>query len=154
MYHIIFEIFIDILIVIQPIRTSHITNRELIAIKKEIRTEFAPLPAGPYSQGLQIGKRIYVSGQVGINAKTGETPASSEDQTRQTLKNVRYILEAAGASMNDVVKVTAHLSDMSYFDSFNKAYKEFFTEPYPVRTTVGSNLGGFKVEIDVIAEVE
>jgi 2-iminobutanoate/2-iminopropanoate deaminase len=123
-------------------------------VKKEIRTNLAPLPGGHYSQALQVGNRIYVSGQVGIDVKTGEAPLSSEGQTRQALMNIKHILEAAGASMNDAVKVTAYLSNINYFKSFNKAYKEFFTEPYPVRTTVGGSLGGFKVEIDVIAEIE
>lgn len=123
-------------------------------MKKEIRTNLAPLPAGPYSQGLQVGNRIYVAGQVGIGAKTGNLSESIEDQTRQVLINISNILKAAGATINDVVKVTAHLSNMNDFDAYNKVYAEFFSGPYPVRITLGSDLGEFKVKIEAIAEME
>jgi len=127
---------------------------ERIFMKKEIRTNLAPLPAGPYSQGLLVGSRIYVAGQAGFNAATGKISSSVAEQTCQVLNNIKSILEAAGASMDNVVKVTAHLSDMNDFAEYNSVYKNFFNEPFPVRTTVGSNLGDvIKVEIDVIAEI-
>lgn len=123
-------------------------------MKKEIRTNLAPLPAGPYSQGLLVGNRIYVAGQAGFHAATGKISSSVAEQTCQVLNNIKSILEAAGASMDNVVKVTAHLSDMNDFAEYNNVYKDFFNEPFPVRTTVGSNLGDvIKVEIDVIAEI-
>ncbi|MEB3100955.1 RidA family protein [Ferviditalea candida] len=123
-------------------------------MKQQIRTTLAPSAAGPYSQGIKKGNRIYVAGQGPLNAATGETPTTIKEQTRQVLLNIQHILEAGGATMDDVVKVTAHLSDLKYFDDFNSVYKEFFTEPYPVRTTVGSQLANILVEIDVIAEVD
>ena len=122
-------------------------------MKKEIRTKSAPMPAGPYSQGIIVGNRIYVAGQGPLNPATGKVPEGIEDQTRQVLKNIQAILEAGGAKLDDVVKVTAHLADLKYFTAFNEVYKTFFKEPFPVRTTVGSQLKDILVEIDVIAEL-
>jgi 2-iminobutanoate/2-iminopropanoate deaminase len=122
-------------------------------MKVEIFTEKAPRPAGPYSQGLKVGNRIYVSGQRPVQAETGNIPHSVREQTEQVLLNVKSILEAGGASMKDVVKVTAYLADVQYFAEFNKVYEEFFSSPYPVRTTVGCELRGILVEVDVIAEL-
>jgi 2-iminobutanoate/2-iminopropanoate deaminase len=124
-------------------------------MKKQIHTAQAPKPAGPYSQGLRAGNYIFVSGQGPIDPQTGAIVGKTiEEQTVQTLKNVSVILESAGASMSHVVKSTVHLSDLKYFNDFNKAYREFFSEPYPARTTVGSQLAGFLVEIDVIAYID
>lgn len=122
-------------------------------MKKEIRTKNAPMPAGPYSQGIIVGNRIYVAGQGPLSPATGKVPEGIEDQTRQVLKNIQAILEAGGAKLDDVVKVTAHLADLKYFTAFNEVYKTFFKEPFPVRTTVGSQLKDILVEIDVIAEL-
>ncbi len=122
-------------------------------MKKEIRTKNAPMPAGPYSQGIIVGDRIYVAGQGPLNPATGKVPEGIEEQTRQVLKNIQAILEAGGAKLDDVVKVTAHLADLKYFAAFNEVYKTFFKEPFPVRTTVGSQLKDILVEIDVIAEL-
>jgi len=122
-------------------------------MKKEIRTKNAPMPAGPYSQGIIVGNRVYVAGQGPLNPATGKVPEGIEDQTRQVLKNIQAILEAGGAKLDDVVKVTAHLADLKYFTAFNEVYKTFFKEPFPVRTTVGSQLKDILVEIDVIAEL-
>ncbi len=121
-------------------------------MKKQIRTEKAPMPIGPYSQGLVVGSRIYVAGQGPLDVESGKVPEGVSSQTRQVLTNIRTILEAGGSSMDDVVKTTVHLADLKDFEAFNAVYKEFFTEPYPVRTTVGSQLYGILVEIDVIAE--
>lgn len=124
-------------------------------MKQQIRTNKAPKSVGPYSQGLRIGNRIYVAGQGPLDPETGEIVGKTiEEQTRRTLENIQAILEEAGATLNDVVKSTVHLADMKDFDAFNQVYKEFFQEPYPVRTTVGSQLLNFWVEIDVIAETE
>lgn len=122
-------------------------------MKKEIRTDKALAPGGPYAQGLIAGGRIYVAGQTPVNPTTGTKPDSVEDQTRQVLENVRAIVEAGGGSMDDIVKTTVHLSDMKHFQKFNEVYKQFFKPPYPVRTTVASGLVGIHVEIDAIAEL-
>jgi 2-iminobutanoate/2-iminopropanoate deaminase len=122
--------------------------------KTQIFTENAPRPGGPYSQALRVGDFIYVAGQSGKNPATGQLVGDTiEDETRQTLENVKAILEAAGASMADVVKATVHLTDLSNFARFNAVYTEYFPDPKPVRTTVGSQLLGIKVEIDVVAYV-
>ena len=122
-------------------------------MKQEIRTDKAPLPIGPYSQGLLVGNRIYVAGQGPLDPETGKTPETVEEQTHQVLKNIKNILEAGGATMDNVVKSTVHLADLKDFNAFNEVYKEFFNLPYPVRTTVGSSLLNILVEIDVIAEL-
>lgn len=122
--------------------------------KVEIRTDKAPQPAGPYSQALVTGGRVYVAGQGPTDPATGTRPDGIEAQTRRTLTNLKNIIEVAGATMDNVVKSTVHLANLDDFDAFNAVYQEFFTPPYPVRTTVGSALlGGILVEIDVIAEL-
>ena len=122
--------------------------------KQQIRTENAPLAGGPYSQGIRAGDFIYVAGQGPADPVTRKNVGDTiEEQTAQTLENVKAILEAAGASMADVVKSTVHLTDLSLFSRFNRVYETYFPDPKPVRTTVGSQLQGILVEIDVVAYV-
>ena len=121
--------------------------------KEEIRTPKAPLPGGPYSQGLKVGSRIYVSGQRPVDATTGAIPESFTDQALQCLENVRYVLEAADAGMDDVVSVTVYLADISYFAEFNNIYKRYFSPPFPTRTTVSCSLRDILVEINAVAEL-
>jgi 2-iminobutanoate/2-iminopropanoate deaminase len=118
---------------------------------QRIQTDAAPPPAGPYSQALVAGQFIFVSGQGPLDPATGTHPDGVEAQTHQVMKNLRTILEAAGASMSDVVKSTVHLANLDDFAAFNAIYQQYFTEPYPTRTTVGSTLRDIQVEIDVIA---
>lgn len=94
---------------------------------------------------------IFVAGQGPLDPTTGTVPVGIEAQTRQVLRNVGSILEAAGATFDDVVKVTAHLADLRDFETFDHVYGKVFHEPYPVRTTVGSQLSTILVEVDVIA---
>lgn len=124
-----------------------------VHMKEVILTDKAPLPGGPYSQGLKVGARVYVAGQRPVDAKTGLIPESFADQTRLVLANVRHVLEAGGASMNDVVKVSVYLADISLFAEFNEIYKTVFQEPYPVRTTISCSLRDILVEVDAIAEL-
>jgi 2-iminobutanoate/2-iminopropanoate deaminase len=122
--------------------------------KTQISTSKGSPPGGPYSQAIRAGDFIFVAGQVSKDPATGKIVGETiEEQTRQTLENLKAILEAAGASMADVVKVSAHLTDLSLFDRYNSVYVQYFPEPRPVRTTVGSQLLGFMVEIDAIAYV-
>ena len=123
-------------------------------MKQVIQTSKAPAPVGPYSQGLRVGNQVFVAGQGPKNPETGIVSETIEDQTHQVLTNIKHILEAADASMSDVVKVTAHLADLKDFEKYNQVYQQYFTEPYPVRTTVGSQLQNILVEIDVIAVVQ
>lgn len=122
-------------------------------MKELVMTDRAPAPAGPYSQGIRVGDSVYVAGQGGFDPSTGRLGATIEEQTEQTLRNIDSILEAAGSSLADCVKATVHLSDLSLFDRFNAVYERLVPEPRPVRTTVGSDLIGIDVEIDVVAVV-
>ena len=122
-----------------------------INLKKNIVTPKAPKPVGPYSQAVISGNMIYVAGQGPANPETGEIPPDITGQTKQVLTNIKNILEAAGASLSDVVKSNVFLADLKYFSEFNDVYKQFFSDPYPARTTIGAQLLGILVEIDVIA---
>ncbi len=124
--------------------------------KEKIHTDLAPQNTGPYSQALKIGPYIYTSGEGPLDPKTGEIVAGSiEEQTQLTFQNIEAILNAAGATLEDVVKVSAHLQDINDFERFNQTYESIFTWPIkPVRTTVGSDLTGIKVEVDVVAFVK
>jgi 2-iminobutanoate/2-iminopropanoate deaminase len=122
--------------------------------KVQIKTANAPTPVGPYSQGLKAGDFVFVAGQGSIDPTTQKVVGETiEEQTTQTIINLKAILEEAGATMADVVKVTVHLSDLALFSRFNAVYSSYFPDPKPVRTTVGSQLPGILVEIDVIAYV-
>lgn len=122
-------------------------------MKQKIQTDKAPTPNGAYSQGIRTGNMIFVAGQGPRDPITNEKAETIEEQTHQVLTNVKNILEAGGGQLSDVVKVTAHLADLKDFQAFNRVYMEFFEEPLPVRTTVGSQLNNMLVEVDVIAVV-
>jgi 2-iminobutanoate/2-iminopropanoate deaminase len=122
--------------------------------KQQITTKSGASPIGAYSQGLHVGDLIFVSGQGPLDPATGQiVGVTVEEQTARVLENIKAILEAGGATMADVVKVTAHLSDLSHFERYNKVYASYFPDPKPTRTTVGSQLLGILVEIDAIAYV-
>ncbi len=122
-------------------------------MKQEIRTTKAPLPGGPYSQGIKTGSRVYVAGQRPVDPETNAIPEDFASQARLCLSNVRAVLEAAGASMSDVAAVTVYLADIGHFAEFNEIYKQCFDAPYPVRTTVSCELRGILVEVNAIAEM-
>lgn len=121
--------------------------------KQQITTTKGASPSGAYSQGLRVGDFVFVSGQGPVDPVTGKMGTTIEEQTAGVLENVKAILEAGGATMADVVKVTAHLSELKNFDAYNKVYATYFPDPKPTRTTVGSQLLGILVEIDVIAYI-
>ena len=122
--------------------------------KQQITTKSGASPIGAYSQGLRAGDFIFVSGQGPLDPATGQIVGDTvEEQTARVLENIKAILEAGGATMADVVKVTAHLSDLALFERYNKVYSTYFPDPKPTRTTVGSQLLGILVEIDAIAYV-
>ncbi len=107
---------------------------------------------GAYSDGLVVGNLLFVSGQAAVDFKTSEFRLGTiGEETRRTLNNIRAIVEQAGATMDDVVKCTVHLADMSEFGRFNEVYGSYFSGVKPTRTTVQSVLDhGIKVEIDAI----
>ena len=103
-------------------------------MSKKIQTPNAPAAIGPYSQAVQAGGTIYVSGQLPINPATGEfAGADIRAQARQSLENIKAILAAAGTDMAHVVKTTVLLQDMADFAAMNEVYAEYFSEPYPAR---------------------
>ena len=125
-------------------------------MKKVISTTKAPAAIGPYSQAIQVGNLIYTSGQSPIDPTTGVFVEDGiKEQTRQSLLNVKAILEEAGLTMNDVVKTTVFMADMNNFAEMNAVYAEFFTEPYPARSAVAVKTlpKGALVEIEVVAGV-
>jgi reactive intermediate/imine deaminase len=127
--------------------------------KTEIRTESAPTPVAAFSQGVRIGNVVQVAGQVGMDPATGQLAGTSVgEQARQTLANVAAVLEAGGASFDDVAMVRVYLTDTAHFDELNTVYGEFMSSrvstPYPARTTVYVGLpAGLLVEIDALAVV-
>lgn len=104
--------------------------------KQVISTTAAPGAIGPYSQAVQIGEHIFTSGQLGLIPETGQLAEGIEAQTTQALRNVSAILEAAGTSLNKVVKTTVFLQNMDDFAKVNEIYGSFFAEPYPARSAV------------------
>ena len=126
-------------------------------MKKVISTEKAPAAIGPYSQAIRVGNLVYTSGQIPIDPATGVfAEGGIKEQTRQSLLNVKAILEEAGLSMGDVVKTTVFMADMGDFAEMNSVYAEFFAEPYPARSAVAvkSLPKGALVEIEAVAMVE
>jgi 2-iminobutanoate/2-iminopropanoate deaminase len=125
---------------------------QYIMPRKVIKTDKAPKPTSPYSQGHRAGDLIYTAGQVGIDPETGELSDNFSDQLHQTLTNIKGILNSEGATMNDIIKTTVILSDIKFFSELNAIYKTFFKEPYPARTTIGASLPGkIIVEIEAVA---
>ena len=123
---------------------------------KAISTQKAPAAIGPYSQAIYVGNLVYTSGQIPINPATGAiVEGGIKEQTRQSLTNVKAIMESAGLTMSNVVKTTVFMADMNDFAEMNSVYAEFFGEPYPARSAVAVKTlpKGALVEIEVIAEV-
>ena len=115
----------------------------------------APAPVGAYSHAVTANGLLYTSGFGPTDPATGERATTVAEQTRQVLRNIGAVLRANGLDYSDVVKSTVHLQNLiDDFREFDTAYREFFVAPYPVRTTVGSDLYGILVEIDVVASLE
>lgn len=110
---------------------------------------------GIFSDGIVAGGFLFVSGQASVDFKSSAFVLGTiEEETHRTLQNIRSIVEAAGASMDDVVKCTAYLSNIEDFDRYNTVYEQYFSDIKPARTTVQAVLGkGIKVEIDCIAKL-
>ena len=123
---------------------------------KSIIAEKAPAAIGPYSAGIRAGSTVYVSGQLPADPTTGAFPEGIEAQTRQSLNNLKAILEAEGLSMSNVVKTTVLLSDIANFAAMNGVYAEFFSAPYPARAAfqVAALPKAALVEIEAVAVAE
>jgi 2-iminobutanoate/2-iminopropanoate deaminase len=124
--------------------------------KKEIKHPDKLVNTGAYSAGVLIDGWLYISGQGPLDLGTGDVKSGSiEEETALTLSHIKKIVEAAGGSIDDVVKCTVHLSDIQSFDRFNEVYETFFLGIKPARTTVQSGLSdGIKIEIDAIARIK
>ena len=136
------------------ILTISIFFKELNQMSKEIiSTKNAPQAIGPYSQAVKTGNLMFISGQIPLNPETGDLVSGSiEDEANQVLNNIKSICEAAGNSLEDIVKITIFLTDLDNFATVNEVMKEHFSEPYPARATIevsGLPLG-VNVEIEAI----
>tara|TARA_Y100000766_G_scaffold19704_1_gene13791 strand:- start:1478 stop:1948 length:471 start_codon:yes stop_codon:yes gene_type:complete len=136
------------------ILTISIFSKELNQMSKEIiSTKNAPQAIGPYSQAVKTGNLMFISGQIPLNPETGDLVSGSiEDEANQVLNNIKSICEAAGNSLEDIVKITIFLTDLDNFAIVNEVMKEHFSEPYPARATIevsGLPLG-VNVEIEAI----
>jgi len=123
-------------------------------MRKAVLTEKAPKPLGPYSQGIIEGDFIFVAGQGCTNPATGKLERGDvRSETKQVFENIRAILEAAGSSLERVVKCNVYLRDIDDFAAMNEVYATFFSAPFPARTTIqaGALPGGIAVEIECIA---
>ncbi|SNR88430.1 RidA family protein [Desulfurobacterium atlanticum] len=122
---------------------------------KEIKTEKAPLPVGPYSQAVTVNDFLFISGQIGIDPETGKLREGIEKQTEQILKNIEEILKAAGTEKDKIVKTTIFVKDIKNFQKVNAIYKKFFenSSVFPARSTVEvSNLPlNAEIEIECVA---
>ncbi len=120
---------------------------------KRISTDKAPAAIGPYSQALDTGNMLFISGQIPIDPQTGNMADTVEAQAKQVLTNVQNILAESGLTMANVVKTTVFLSDLGDFAKVNEVYASFFAEPYPARSCVqvAAIPKGAKVEIETIA---
>ena len=123
-------------------------------MKQAIETQQAPAAIGPYSQAIEAGGTIYVSGQLPINPATGQfAEGGIKELTRQSLTNMQHILQQAGCDMQHVVKTSVFLADMNDFAEMNEVYAEFFKAPFPARSAVAVKTlpKGSRVEIECIA---
>lgn len=136
-------------------RNPHLKRKLYSKMKKQITSPAAPGAIGPYSQAIMAGNLLFCSGQLPIEAATGTMPEDIKAQTRQSLENVKAILAEAGMTMDNVLKTTVFLADMSLFGAMNEVYAEFFGEPYPARCAfaVKELPKQALVEIEVIASL-
>lgn len=124
---------------------------------KAINTDKAPAAIGPYSQAIHAGKMVFVSGQLPVNPATGNfAEGGIKELTRQSLTNMKHILEAEGLKMSQVVKTTVFLADMADFAEMNEVYAEFFSKPFPARSAIAIKTlpKNARVEVECIASEE
>lgn len=122
-------------------------------MKETIKAKNAPAAIGPYSHAVVAGNLMFLSGQIAINPETGEMPAGVQAQTAQAIANIKAILAEKGATLDNVVKTTVYLAEMSLFGEMNEIYAQHFTEPFPARSAIAVKElpKSALVEIEVIA---
>lgn len=121
---------------------------------KQISTQNAPAAIGPYSQAIEVNGFVYASGQLPIDPATGAFPEGGvKEQTRQSILNVKAILEEAGLALSNIVKTTVYLADMGDFAAMNEIYSQFFAQPFPARSAIAVKAlpKGALVEVEVVA---
>jgi 2-iminobutanoate/2-iminopropanoate deaminase len=137
-------------------RVRLLANKEGMG-KIILESDKAPKAVGPYAQGVKLDNLIFTAGQIPLNPANGEIVGSNaEEQTRQVLTNLQAVLAAGGASLTSVLKTTVFLTDLQDFAAMNKVYAEFFSAPYPARSTIQVTAlpKGAKVEIEAVAATE
>jgi reactive intermediate/imine deaminase len=128
-------------------------DREAVVMKDIVQTAGAPAAIGTYSQAVRVGNMLYLSGQIGLKPDTMEMLSGVSEQTHQVFCNLQAVLAAAGGSLNDIVKLTIYLTDLSHFAKVNEIMSLYFEAPYPARAAVGVAAlpRGALVEADGIA---
>ena len=122
--------------------------------RRGLQPEGVVRPKAPYSPVVVSGDHVFTAGQVAFDEQGEVVAGGIEEQTRQALENVRACLQAAGTDLDEVVKISAFLSDLANFEGYNRVYRELFDEPYPARTTVEVGLPpGLLVEIEAVARI-
>lgn len=134
----------------EHIKKNIAIKRRKTVMKEAILSSNAPRPIGPYSQGVVSGEHIYISGQLPLSAETNRLAEGIEHQTRQSLDNIKSILEEKELGMDAVVKTTIFMTDLVDFQTVNSIYAEYFTEPFPARSTVQVA----KLPMDALIEIE
>jgi len=119
-------------------------------MKNKIETDNAPKALGTYSQAIEAGNTIYLSGQIPLDPKTMKLVEGNENQIRQVFKNIQAVCESSEVSLNEIVKLNVYLSDLSVFSLVNEVMKELFSEPYPARAAIQVA----KLPLDSLIEVE
>ena len=130
----------------------HRSTKGMMMSKDAIQTSRAPAAIGPYSQAIRAGDTVYLSGQIGLDPATGNLRDGIEAQARQVFDNVKAVSEAAGGSLDNVVKLSLLLADLADFSKVNDIMATYFTAPYPARATyqVAGLPKGARVEVDVV----
>ncbi len=123
--------------------------------RQQVSTDNAPQPGGAYSQAISTGSLVFLAGQGPFEPGSElAVEGSFADQSRQTFANLAAVAEAAGGSLGDAVRVGVYLRDMGDFNVMNEVFSEFFTEPFPARTTIQTDLPGFSIEVDAILSLD
>lgn len=120
-------------------------------LKRAVQSSQTPRPFGCYSTAIQSGDMLFLAGQGPFDENQQLVGDDIAQQTHRTLQNIRNVLEENGYTMDDIVRATVFLSDISNWGAFNEVYERYFTPPFPARTVVGCQLNGFLVEIECTA---